>query len=96
MKPFTRDDAYDIALKLGARIEKRTNHDWVIVEYGGRVVAQYGIRRASREASHLHIPPQLYISPHNTRKLADCEFSKEWYFSSLQEQGRLTKSSPST
>ena len=89
MKSLTQDDAYTIAHKLGATIEKRRRHDWAIVEYMGRVVAQYGIRRASREKNHDHIPEQLKISRSEARGLADCPFSKDDYFTSLCSRGKI-------
>ena len=91
MKFFTQDDARGIAKKLGGTIEKRKRHDWAVIRYQGQVVAQYGIRRSSREADHAHIPKQLHISKDTARGLADCPVSKAEYFDAMRAIGKIPR-----
>ena len=81
MKPLTRKDALKIANKLGAKIENGAKHDKVNVVDRGKPVAKYGIMRASQEKDHRHIHRQLGVSRSEVRGLADCNISKEEYFS---------------
>lgn len=88
--PFTRQDARAIAKKLGAEVQtKHKKHDMAIVRYHGRIVARYGIRRASGEVGHDHIPHQLYISRQQALALARCSLDRDGYFVVLREQGLL-------
>ena len=87
MKPFTQNDARKIADKLGATMENRSKHDFAVVKHNGKIIAKYGITRASKEKNHGHIPGQLGISSSEVRKLADCSISKAGYFSLRERNG---------
>lgn len=86
---FTQQDARAIAKKLGAEVQTKKKHDMAVVRYHGRIVAHYGIRRASREVGHDHIPHQLYISRQQALVLAQCSRDRDGYFAVLREQGLL-------
>ena len=83
---FTQRHAHVIAQKLEGKIIKETKHDQAVIYNDGQLVARYGIRRASKEVGHDHIPKQLGISPNQTSRLASCTLGKDWYFESRREQ----------
>ena len=74
---------------IGAKIENKSRHDWVTIRYNGQFVASYGIRRANSEKNHNHIYKQLHISLGTAKSLAKCRVSKDEYFTSLCEQGKI-------
>lgn len=81
MKSFTQSDALIIANKLDATIDtKRKAHDRAIVYCDGVRVAEFGIRRGSRELGHGHLPRNLDLSRKQTVELARCQLSKDDYF----------------
>jgi hypothetical protein len=87
---FTQTDCRRIARKLGARIlTGRRAHDRVEVIHDGKLVAHFGIRRASREVGHGHLPGDLFITPRQCRLLAQCPLSRDDYFAILKEKGRV-------
>lgn len=59
---FTQKHANAIAGKLGCLLSEGRKHKIAEVHGGGKVVASFGIRRASKEASHGFIPQQLHIT----------------------------------
>ena len=89
--PLTQHDARAIATKLKAEIQKNRKHDQAIVRYDGRIVARYGIRRASQEVGHGYIPGQLHISRQQALALAQCSLDRDGYFALLREQDLLSE-----
>ena len=92
MAILTSKEAESIAKKLEAEIIPGRRHPKVIVRWQGTIVAQYGIRRGSRDVSHNYIPNQLFISFREALDLARCPRTKEWYFNALRSKGKLSKS----
>jgi hypothetical protein len=85
---LTADDGRAIAKKLGATVEDDAKkHEKVSVWFHGRMVARYGIRRASREKSHNYISRELHISQSQTKELAACRITSEAYFQMILDGG---------
>lgn len=89
---ISQTEAKDIAKKLGAKVKSGRAHDLAEVNYKGKRVAQFGIRRGSREQSHSYVPRQLYISGPQARDLAACPMSADDYFNVLIEKGLIQDS----
>ena len=83
---FTQEHARKIVKKLKGKIEPHKRHDQAVIRHDGHIVAQYGIRRASKEVPHDYLPEQLGISPHQTSRLASCTLDKDQYFNLLRKQ----------
>ena len=83
---FTQKHAHAIVKKLGGEITQKTKHDQAVICNNEQVVARYGIRRASKEVGHPHIPKQLGISPQQTSRLVSCTLDKDSYFDLRREQ----------
>lgn len=79
-KSFTQLDARSIAKKLDATITNAKAHDRAIIHYDGRRVADFGIRRGSRELSHDFLPKQLELTRKQTLELSRCQLTKGAYF----------------
>ena len=90
---ITREDAERIAEKLGGIIRSGRRHDLVAVRHEGKHVAQYGIRRGSRQLAHSYIPRQLHITQRQAKDLSECPMSADEYFSVLQAKGFLPDAS---
>jgi hypothetical protein len=87
---FTQTDCRKIAKKLYAKIAtKRSAHDMVEITYEGILIAQFGIRRASKEVGHGRLPNDLHLSQKQCKELAQCPMTKDKYFSILKEKGHL-------
>lgn len=90
MPQFTQSHARAIAGKLGANInKKRSAHDVAEVIYAGKLVVQFGIRRASKEVGHDYLPANLYLTTRQCRQLAQCPLTHDEYFAILREKGKL-------
>lgn len=89
---FTTSDAERIADKLEAVIEQgRRPHALAIVYHRDQRIVQFGIRRGSRDQGHGHLPSALHLSPHHTRRLADCPMSYEEWISVMSEKGLIAE-----
>lgn len=94
MANITKQLALSIVNKLGAEMDERPKrpHDVAKVYEGGKLVATFGIRRGSkRNAGHDHIPGKLYLSPHNTKLLGQCPYSRKEWIDHLIEKGLVDK-----
>jgi hypothetical protein len=61
---LTKDDAEAIAKKLEASLKDGTKHQLAIIEYDGKRIAQFGIRRGSRrDQGHDHISSAIHVRP---------------------------------
>ncbi len=80
-------DGERIATKLQAQRATGRRHDLVKIHLGGKLVAQYGIRRGSGELSHDYIPRQIHLSPRQTHDLSACTLSRDEYFEILRGKG---------
>lgn len=88
---ITKELATSIARVLGAEVRSTgKGHDIALIRHEGRVVATFGIRRGSgRDAGHDHVPLQIFLSPHNARRLAQCPMSREECLAEMARSGRL-------
>jgi len=60
---ITKDHALRIAHKLGAVIEPGRQQDLAKIYHGGKLIAQYGIRRGSkRDIPRSYVLAQLHVS----------------------------------
>ncbi len=81
--------AEKIAKKLSAASGDNTRHGFVEIEYNGKVLFSYGIRRASKAKGHDYIPKQIKVSMRQARNLANCPMSKKAYFEHLRSEGYI-------
>jgi len=86
---FTQKHAEAIARKLGCVYREASAHKYAELFVGGKLVASFGIRRASREVPHNHIPRSLYMKQSECRALHDCSMSKESYLELLRQKGQI-------
>ncbi len=85
---LTREDAEKITAKLKATIRHKSNHDLAVIEYQGKRIAQFGIRRGSRkDQGHGHIPTSIHLSPHEALLLAQCPMSLDDWISKMRDKG---------
>ena len=84
-----KQDAENIATKLGAKRRLGRKHEQILVCYDEKVVARYGIRRGSGNPRHAYVPRELHISAQQAHDLADCPMTAERYFEILAEKGLL-------
>ena len=84
---FTQRDAEAIAKKLACAFREGRGHRYAEVFENGKLVARFGIRRASHEASHGHIPRELHITQKQCRDLRDCPLSRSQYIDLLHSRG---------
>ncbi len=86
---FTQDNAEAIAKKLKCVMRDGRAHRHADVFESGKLVATFGIRRASKEVGHGHIPRELHITQKQCRELHDCSLSREQYVELLREKNLL-------
>lgn len=86
---FTQKHALAIAKKLGCSFREGRAHTYADLYEQGKLVTSFGIRRASREKGHGHIPKDLHLTQKESWELHDCRLSKEDYLKVLQEKDLL-------
>lgn len=86
---FTQDDAREIAKKLKAAIEPGRRHDIAIFRYEGQRIAQFGIRRGSKEQGHDYIPRQLHLTRKQCLNLRACPLSLDDYVTILRTKNLI-------
>ena len=90
MPIITKELALRIVKKLKAKMHTRPDrpHDLACVFEGGKLIAQFGIRRGSnKEQGHDHIPDQLFVRPRDAKLLGQCPLSREAWVKILTEKG---------
>ena len=90
MPIITKELALRIVKKLKAKMHTRPDrpHDLACVFEGGKLIAQFGIRRGSnKEQGHDHIPDQLFVRPREAKLLGQCPLSREAWVKILTEKG---------
>lgn len=88
--------AIEIAKKLKAvcRPKKNSPHDLYRVYYGGRLIAQFGIRRSSQgDIGHDFVPGAISISPRQAKEFAICNLKYEWWVEQMKEKGLIPRDS---
>jgi len=89
---ITKDHAAKIAAKLRATFRQGGGHDIAIIEYEGKRIAQFGIRRGSRrDSGHDHIPASIYVSARSALDLARCPMSYGQWIEALREKGLIER-----
>lgn len=86
-----KNDALDIATKLGAVVQKNGKHQRAIVRYEGKIIFTFGIRHGTRTGQG-HLVGRnrdLRLSETQALALARCTITKEAYFDILRERGLL-------
>ena len=92
---LTREDAEKITAKLKATIRHKTRHDLAVVEYEGKRITQFGVRRGSRkDQGHDHIPTSLHVSSHEALLLAQCPMSLDDWVAKMKDKGFITTTPP--
>ena len=89
MANITKVLAIAIAKKLNAEFIKKKRHDIAMIYYQGRLVAQFGIRRGSKNSGHDHGPNQIYVQSRQARLLGECPLSREDWISIMSDLGHL-------
>jgi len=85
MAKITREHAEAIAKKHGGtRIKGAKAHDQVLITFGNKLIAQFGIRRSSRkDIGHGHVPGALYVTPRYAWELGTCSKSKQQWLDQM-------------
>ena len=87
---LNKDDAQKIAKKLKARIHAGSAHDIAVIEYEGKHVADFGIRRGSRrDQGHGHVPRDIHLNLRDSLSLAECTLSYEQWIQRMTEKGLI-------
>lgn len=87
---LTHEHAEKITQKLKAAIRYKASHDLAVVEYEGKRIAQFGIRRGSRkDQGHDHISTSIHVSPHEALLLAQCPMSLDDWVKRMKEKGLI-------
>ncbi len=86
---FTQRHAEAIAKKLKCQMREGRAQRHADVFEDGRLVATFGIRRASKEVGHGHLPMALHLSQKQCREMHDCTVSREQYIQLLREKNLL-------
>jgi len=87
---LNKDDAQKIAKKLKARVHAGSAHDIAVIEYDGKHVADFGIRRGSRrDQGHGHIPRDIHLNLRDALSLAECSLSYEQWVKRMKEKGLI-------
>lgn len=89
MPHIDRDDAIKIANKLDASISERSKHTIAKLSHDGRIVAQFGIQRGTKNRGHSYIPGQIFVSRKEASELADCTLSRADWIAILRTKGLL-------
>lgn len=90
MAQITKELALSIAKKLKATIEPGSKHDFALIYYEGKLIAQFGIRRgANKEIGHDFIPSQIYLNTNKTKLLGQCPFTYEDWLLIMHEKGKI-------
>jgi hypothetical protein len=86
---LTQDDAEAIAGKLGCTPYEGRSHKYYRLFVDQKLVARFGVRRASREKGHGHLPRDLHINQKQCSDLSTCPLSKDDYLQILRERNIL-------
>lgn len=86
-----RNDALNIASKIGASVDKDGAHQLATLRVDGNIILTFGIRHGSK-SGHGHLcgsNRDLRMNEGRVVALARCTMSKEQYFDVLREKGVL-------
>jgi hypothetical protein len=54
-----------------------------------KLITRFGVRRASKEKGHGHLPRKLHITQKQCRDLSECPLTKDEYLQILREKDLL-------
>jgi hypothetical protein len=86
----TKELAERIAVKLQAVANSKKNrpHDLYRIYHEGKLIAHFGIRRASRkDQGHDHVPSEIHVSPNQARLLGQCPMSRNEWIEEMKRKG---------
>ena len=86
---LNQDDAEAIAKKLKASFAPGRKHELAQIYYAGKLIASFGIRRASKDIGHDYIPNQIHVSMHQAKSLAKCTMSYDDWVARLKEKALI-------
>jgi hypothetical protein len=90
---FTQKHALAIAKKLECSMKEGKAHTYArLFDSRGLLITSFGIRRASKERGHGHLPSELHLTQKQAWELHDCSMTKEAYLQALREKNLLTES----
>lgn len=79
-----------IAEKLRATRKEGRDHELALIEVGGKLICQFGIRRGSRKGQgHDYIPNQIHVTMNQAKNLAACPMSRQEWLAVLLEKGEV-------
>jgi len=87
---FDQRDAKAIAKKLNATIIDGKRHDIAVINYGGKMIGQFGIRRGSGSLGHDYIPGQIHVTNQQARLLVQCPMSFDDWVAVLKKKQFIT------
>jgi hypothetical protein len=54
-----------------------------------KLITRFGVRRASKEKGHGHLPQKLHITQKQCRDLSECPLTKDEYLQILHDKNLL-------
>lgn len=91
MAVITKELAVAITKKLrGKLLKKAKAHDIIGIHHAGKLIATFGIRRASKKGEgHDYIPSQIFVSPRQARLLGQCPLKREDWIKIITKKGKV-------
>lgn len=86
---LTKNHAEAIARKLKAVMMPGRKHDIAAIKYNGKTIAQFGIRRGSRDQGHDYIPGQIHVTRQQAALLAQCPMSFKAWITVMKQKGHI-------
>ena len=86
---LTQDDAEAIADKLGCTCDEGRSHKYYELFLDNKLVTRFGVRRASKEKGHGHLPRELHITQEQCRDLSKCPLKRDEYLQILRDKNLL-------
>jgi hypothetical protein len=86
---LTQGDAEAIAEKLGCTPYEGRGHNYYELFVDDKLITKFGVRRASKEKGHGHLPRELHITQKHCRDLSECPLAKDEYLQILRDKNLL-------
>jgi hypothetical protein len=86
---FTQEDAEAIADKLDCTPYEGRSHKYFRLFVDDMLITKFGVRRASKEKGHGHLPRDLHITQKQCKDLSQCPLSKDEYLQILRDKKLL-------
>lgn len=91
---ITKEDAEQIAKKLHAVLSPKKNrpHDLYHVYHKGQLITSFGICRSpKKDKGHGHIPKGLFLTPHQTKSMAECAIEEDDWIVMMVKKGVIAE-----